>query len=108
MNDRYIAIWEFEIDANARTQFEQIYGPDGGWAQLFRRSSEYLGTRLMRSLDHPERYLTLDLWTSRSALETFKQEYAAEYARLDKECERLTRRETRIGEFMEEIGIAGP
>lgn len=95
----FTAIWEFLVKPEARSQFERIYGPDGYWAQLFRRSPEYYGTTLLRDRDHPERYLTLDHWASREALQQFKQEYHAEYAALDQKCESLTERETFIGNF---------
>jgi heme-degrading monooxygenase HmoA len=100
----YLAIWEFEIKPQSRTQFEKIYGPDGAWAHLFRRSTEYRGTKLIRDLTHPGRYLTLDCWSSREAFHAFKREHANEYATLDQQCECLTERETMVGEFEEAQG----
>ena len=99
MPDHYIAIWEFEIKPEARPQFESIYGPEGAWAQLFRQSSEYRGTRLLHDITRPDRYLTLDYWTSRKALQKFKQDYARQYAALDQQCEALTENEKLVGEF---------
>lgn len=93
------AIWEFEVKPEAIYAFEEIYGPDGAWAQLFRRSPDYRGTELIRDLERPGRYLTLDHWTSREALQRFKQEHRAGYAALDKQCESLTEREVFIGDF---------
>jgi heme-degrading monooxygenase HmoA len=81
--------------------FEQTYGPDGAWAQLFRQSPDYLGTELIRDLDHPGRYLTVDKWISRESLNRFKKEHHAAYAALDKKCEILTERETFHGDFEE-------
>jgi len=97
----YLAIWEFEIQPECRSQFEQTYGPDGAWARLFRRSTDFFGTKLIRDLNRPGRYLTLDRWTSRQAFHSFKQAYAAEYAALDQQCESLTEREAMVGEFEE-------
>jgi heme-degrading monooxygenase HmoA len=100
MNDRaYLAIWEFEVNADFRSQFEKTYGSEGAWARLFRQSPEYRGTKLIRDLTRPGRYLTLDYWTSRDAFQRFKQAYAAEYANLDQQCERLTDHEAMVGEF---------
>ena len=95
----YLAIWEFEIKPESRAQFEEIYGPDGAWARLFRQSPDYLGTKLTRDLTCPRRYLTLDYWTSREAFHGFKQAHAAEYETLDRQCESLTEREVMVGEF---------
>ena len=95
----YLAIWEFEIKSESRAQFEEIYGPDGAWARLFRRSPDYGGTALVRDLDRPGRYLTLDRWTSREALQHFKQDHHAAYTALDEQCESLTERELFLGNF---------
>ena len=101
MPQPYLAIWRFEIKAESRAPFEEIYGPDGAWARLFRQSPDYRGTKLLRDLSRPGRYLTLDHWSSREAFHVFKQEHATEYATLDKQCESLTEREAMVGEFEE-------
>ena len=101
MTQDYLAIWEFEIRPESRAQFEEIYGPEGAWARLFRQSPDYRGTKLIRELTRPGRYLTLDYWTGREAFHSFKQAHAAEYATLDKQCESLTEREAMVGEFEE-------
>lgn len=96
---RFIAIWQFQVKPESIAAFEKIYGPEGAWARLFRNSPDYLGTDLVRDLDHPRRYLTLDRWTSREALQRFKQDHHAAYTALDKQCESLTEREVLLGEF---------
>lgn len=100
MSDRhYLAVWEFQVKAECVGEFERVYGRDGLWAQLFRKSTEYLGTELVRDLERAGRYLTIDRWTSREVLGEFKQRFAGEYAALDKTCERLTEAEKLVGEF---------
>lgn len=95
----YLAVWEFQVKAECVAEFERVYGRDGLWAQLFRKSTEYRGTELVRDLERAGRYLTVDRWTSREALREFKRRFAAEYAALDKTCERLTEAEKLLGEF---------
>jgi quinol monooxygenase YgiN len=95
----FTAVWEFQVKPEAISAFEEIYGPDGAWAQLFRQSPDYRGTELVRDLDRLGRYLTLDHWTSREALRRLKQDRHAEYAALDKKCESLTEREVFLGNF---------
>ena len=95
----FTAIWEFQVKPEAIAAFEEIYGAAGAWAQLFRQSPDYRGTELIRDLDRPGRYLTLDHWASREALRRFKQEHHAKYAALDKQCESLTEREVFLGDF---------
>ena len=95
----FTAIWEFQVKPEAISAFEEIYGPNGAWGQLFRQSPDYRGTELIRDLDRPGRYLTLDYWTSREALRRLKQDLQVEYAALDKQCESLTEREVFVGDF---------
>jgi quinol monooxygenase YgiN len=95
----FTALWEFQVKPERVSAFEEIYGPDGTWAQFFRSSSDYLGTELLRDADRPGRYLTLDRWTSREASRRFKQERSTEYTVFDKQCESLTEREVFLGDF---------
>ncbi|HVM92190.1 MAG TPA: hypothetical protein VMT67_05220 [Terriglobales bacterium] len=98
---RYCAVWEFQVEAEAVGEFERIYGPTGLWAQLFRRSTALLGTELLRDCERSGRYMTIDRWSSPDGLREFKQAYAAAYAALDTQCERLTEAEKFIGNFEE-------
>ena len=95
----YIAVWEFHVKPNSVAEFERVYGPDGSWSQLFRKSFAYRGTDLLRDADRAGRYLTIDRWTSRAALQQFKQQYQEEYAALDTTCERMTASEAKLGDF---------
>ena len=79
--------------------FEQIYGPEGDWAQFFRQGNGYCGTELSRDLDQPRRYVTLDFWESREAYENFKTQHADEYKAIDQKCESLTEKEQEIWKF---------
>lgn len=95
----FTALWEFQVKPESVSAFEEAYGPAGTWAQFFRSSPDYLGTELLRDLDRPGRYFTLDHWTSRDAFRRFKQDRHAEYAAIDKQCESLTEREVFLGNF---------
>ncbi len=101
----YQALWEFQVKPESISAFEEIYGPDGTWAQLFHHSPDYLGTKLFRDLSRPGRYLILDRWTSRDALYHFKQTHHSAYQELDQQCESLTEKEIFLGEF-ESVGAS--
>ena len=90
----YVVIWRFTT--NDRAAFERHYGRDGTWAQLFRRSSDYVRTDLLVGADA---YLTLDWWTTREAYDAFRNRHSDEYARIDVLCESFTTHEEKIGEF---------
>jgi heme-degrading monooxygenase HmoA len=95
----YATLWEFTVDAARQAEFEARYGPDGDWALLFRQAPGYRGTELLRDRSDARRYVTIDRWESLEAFQAFHARFGAEYARLDRECEGLTAREAKIGEF---------
>jgi heme-degrading monooxygenase HmoA len=95
----YVIVWEFRVKAEKEAEFARQYGPDGSWAKFFRRSQAYVRTELARDVADRERFLTLDYWRSQSEFKRFRQQNLAEYERLDKEFERLTAKETRLGSF---------
>ena len=95
----FVVVWQFEIAEEKIAAFEAAYGPDGSWAQLFRRSPEYRGTELLRNAHVPGTYLTIDRWTCDGAFRAFRKEHDADYEALDRACDALTSRETRIGAY---------
>lgn len=95
----YATLWEFEVVPGRQAEFEAHYGPDGSWAQLFRRANGYLGSELLRDRAKPLRYLTIDRWASLEDWQAFSREHAAKYARLDREFEGLTAHEAPLGEY---------
>ncbi len=95
----FVVVWQFEIAEEKIAGFEAAYGSDGAWAQLFRRSPSYLGTELLRDAYVPGAYLTIDRWAGEDDFRAFRKEHDKEYEALDRECDELTARETRVGAF---------
>jgi heme-degrading monooxygenase HmoA len=95
----FIVVWQFEVSEADVPAFEAAYGADGSWAQLFRSSPEYRGTELLRDAYIPGGYLTVDRWTSEEAFRAFRRDHDADYEKLDRSCDALTARETRIGAY---------
>ena len=96
----HVIMWEFQVKKGGEAEFARVYGPSGEWAQFFRRGQGYLGTELLRDTANPQRYVTIDRWTSSTAYEAFRAQWADEYAMLDQRCEALTERETPLGSLM--------
>ena len=90
----YVVVWRFTTDDPAA--FEEHYGPNGTWVQLFRHSEDYVRSDLLKGADA---YLTMDWWTSLAAYDAFRERYAEEYARVDQACEAVTTFEEKLGEF---------
>lgn len=95
----FIVIWQFEVAEEKIAAFESAYGPNGAWAELFRKSPDYKGTELLRDAYGPANYLTIDRWTSEDAFRAFRKQNDAAYETLDRSCDALTSRETRIGAY---------
>jgi len=95
----FVVVWQFEIAEEKIAGFEAAYGPEGAWAQLFRRSPQYLGTELLRDAYVPGAYLTIDRWASEEDFRAFRREHDGEYEVLDRACDALTAKETRVGAF---------
>ena len=101
-------LWEYSVKPERFRDFERIYGPNGEWAQLFRRSPAYRGTTLLRDSAASARYLTLDHWDSEQAFLQFKASFAREYAELDQQCEPLTLDERMLGTYLDLPGGSTP
>jgi heme-degrading monooxygenase HmoA len=95
----FIIVWQFEIAEEKIAAFEAAYGPDGPWAQLFRKSPDYKGTELLRNTYEAGKYLTIDRWASEDAFRIFRKQHDAEYEALDRSSDVLVTRETRIGTY---------
>ena len=96
----HLILYQYRPKPNLHPDFERAYGPDGDWALLFQRSPDYLGTELLRSLQDPTLYVTIDRWTSQAAYEAFRTRWLADYEALDRRCDALTEREELIGSFL--------
>jgi len=95
----FVIVWEFRVKAGKRREFEQVYGPSGAWAKLFRNGKGFIRTELIRNLETARRYLTIDVWDSRETYLRFKRENRAAYGVIDEKCESLTEAERLIGTF---------
>ena len=95
----YVIIWTFNVRPGLEVDFENVYGPDGLWAQYFRRGHGYIETELLRDLAESRQYFAIDRWESQAAFEDFQARFAEGYKAIDQECEALTESEVKIGGF---------
>ena len=92
-------IWEYDVRTDFIAQFQNAYGAHGDWAKLFNKCPGYIATALMRDLDCPHRFVTIDYWQSHSAFSTMKQIIGPAYDALDKQCTSFISAEKHIGVF---------
>jgi len=95
----HVILWRFRVKGGCEAEFEQAYGPDGEWVQVFRRGAGYLGTELLRDESQRRTYITIDRWMSQAAHAAFTERWGDDYRALDRRLEALTERETPLGSF---------
>lgn len=95
----YIYIWQFDVAEGKEREFEEAYGPKGPWVELFQTDDSYRGTVLLKDLQTPGRYSTIDRWENRESYRSFKERNLEAFNALDTTCESLTVNEILIGEY---------
>lgn len=99
-------IWSYRVSAENTEEFVDLYSPGGSWAALFGRGDGYLDTRLYQDAGDMERFVTIDRWESERAFALFRERFAEEFEKLDRQGEALTSAERFLGEF-QEVGESG-
>lgn len=94
----FVRVWQFRVKPGSAGEFEEIYGPQGAWAQLFRRAAGYLGTELRPVPDASGEYQTVDRWDTRAAWNAFLERHRPAYESLDRHCDALIEREMLVSE----------
>ena len=95
----YVVIWEDLVKEDCVTEFERIYSADGAWTKLFKKSSGFIGTELLRDKKQTHHYITIDRWSSSQEHESFLLQWQSEYEALDAKCNCLTEQETLLGKW---------
>ena len=95
----FLVLWEFDVKQGSEERYESVYGPDGDWAQMFRRHPAYIRTLLLRDPFREHIYMTCDFWENREAYKAFLVANSDAYRALDKLCDGLTLAERKIGAF---------
>lgn len=91
-------VWQFEVKLEAREAFEQLYGADGEWTAIARRSRSYLGSSFLRSLTEPTRYFLSEYWSEMVVYERHMADFGDEIAAL------VTRRDALL-EAVQPLGV---
>ena len=92
---------EFVVAVGRIEDFRKVFGRDGIWSELLRRSAEYLGTDCRLEAEAERRFRVLDYWLSHESFEDFRRRHQLEYEKFSRliESEGLVERETLLGSF---------
>src|SRR5688500_12210287 len=93
------SVWRFVAKPDQEALFEALYGPEGGWASLFRGSPAYQGTFLLMDRGKSRGYVLIDVWNSRAERDAYCREHAERYKLLDQAGAEITESEQHEGWF---------
>lgn len=96
---QYTYIWEYVVLPDRIDEFEELYGPQGAWSDLFRQSTSYVKTELHRDRSQLNRFITVDYWESYDAWLDWRALFEAQFDELDRRGEQLTAEEREVGRF---------
>jgi heme-degrading monooxygenase HmoA len=68
-------MWEFHVKDGGQDAFEQIYGADGEWAAIGRRSRSFLGTSFLRDQIDNTRYVLIEYWSEMVVYERHRADF---------------------------------
>ena len=81
-----------------RSEFEKLYGADGDWTKLSRRSRSFLGSSFLRDIVAETRYLLVEYW---SEMLIYEQHRTSRSAMIDA----IETRRAELVDAMEPLGI---
>ncbi len=91
-------MWQFDVKHGRETEFEQLYGADGEWTAINRRTRSYLGTSFLRDQNRLSRYIVIEYWSEMLIYEQHRASRAAAIASLEQ-------RSATVVESVEPLGI---
>jgi hypothetical protein len=92
-------VWQFDIRAEAANDFEHLYGADGPWTKLSRRSRSFLGSSFLKDFGSETRYLLVEYWGEMVVYEKHMADFGDELKELEEQRQRLVERMETVGVF---------
>ncbi len=91
--------WRFEVKPDCEERFERLFGADGPWQALARRSRSFLGSSFLRDVAQSTRYLLVEYWSEMVVYEKHLEDFSDEVRELEADRDRLVQRMTPMGVF---------
>jgi quinol monooxygenase YgiN len=92
-------VWQFDIHPGKAADFERLYGADGDWTKLSRRSRSFLGSSFLKDIAHDERYLLVEYWSEMLVYERHMAAFKRALKDLEQQRERYVRSVEPLGVF---------
>jgi len=91
-------MWQFDVKSGREEEFEKLYGADGDWTALNRKTRSYLGSSFLRDQNRSSRYLLIEYW---SEMLIYEQHRASRSTMMDA----IETQREELVEAMEPLGI---
>lgn len=92
-------VWQIDIRAGVAEEFESLYGADGAWTKLSRRSRSFLGSSFLRDIGSETRYMLVEYWGEMVVYEKHLADLGDKVQALEQQREKLVERMETIGVF---------
>ena len=99
MQTEFVYIWKYIVKEENIDDFISAYGSEGKWLKFFRKSNDYIQTKLINDINEPFVYITIDYWSNKEGRDQFIKSHQSEYNDIDKSCEGIIIKEELIGEY---------
>jgi hypothetical protein len=76
-------VWQFDVKPGREDDFERLYGADGEWTDVSRRSRSFLGSSFLRDLSAP-RYVLIEYWSEMLPYEKHRIDVRDEIVELER------------------------
>ena len=92
-------MWQFDVKNGRETEFEQLYGADGEWTAMNRRTRSYLGTSFLHDQNRASRYIVIEYWSEMIVHEQHRTFRSAAIASLEERSSALVESGEPLGIF---------
>ena len=92
-------VWQFDVHAGKSDEFERLYGANGEWTKLSRRSRSFLGSSFLKDIAHVDRYLVVEYWSEMVVYEKHLAAFSGAMKVLEKQRDSYVRRVEALGVF---------
>jgi quinol monooxygenase YgiN len=92
-------VWQFDVLPGKNEEFELLYGADGPWTALGRRSRSFLGSSFLKDLAQPSRYIVIEYWSEMVVYERHHADFEDEVQKLEQQRQALLQQSVPLGLF---------
>ena len=92
-------VWQFQVKPGKQQEFERVYGADGEWSKLARRSRSFLGSSFLRDQAADTSYMLVEYWSEMVVYEKHRHSLDTDLRSIEGRREALCEAVTPVGIF---------